>query len=164
MSDKTEKMNVNIRRFKDQDAEPISHLICRNFLEVNSKEYGLEAMKKLAESHNAAWVRQVAGYAHMYVFEWKNQIIGVGSISSFWGSETESILLTIFVLPEFHGKGIGRRIINTLEADELFTRASRIEIPASITAVEFYRKFGYDFKNGVKELDEESLYRLEKFR
>lgn len=37
-----------------------------------------------------------------------------------------------------------------------------MEIPASITAVEFYRKFGYDYKNGKKELDEEHHYRLEK--
>ena len=85
-------------------------------------------------------------------------------ISSFWGSETESILLSIFVLPEFHGKGVGRKIINTLETDEFYVRASRIEIPASITATEFYRKFGYDYKNGVKELDNEHHYRLEKFK
>ena len=76
----------------------------------------------------------------------------------------ESILLTIFVLPELHGKGIGRKIINTLEQDEFYVRATRIEIPASITATEFYRKFGYDYKNGVKELDEEHHYRLEKFK
>ena len=80
------------------------------------------------------------------------------------GKRTESILLCIFVLPEFHGKGIGRKIINTLEADEFYVRASRIEIPASITATEFYRKFGYDYKNGVKELDDENHYRLEKFK
>ena len=159
-----EKSNVRIRRFEDKDAENISNLIVRNFMEVNSRDYGITAMKELAQSHDAAWVKQVAGYAHMYVFEWKNQIIGVGSISSYWGSETESILLTIFVLPELHGNGIGRTIIRTLESDELFTRASRIEIPASITGVEFYRRFGYDFKNGIKELDAEGQYRLEKFR
>ena len=94
-------------------------------------------------------VLNVASYAHMYVFEFDGKIVGTGSISSFWGSETESILLCIFVLPEFHGKGIGRKIINTLEADEFYARASRIEIPASITATEFYRKFGYVYKNGV---------------
>ena len=38
-----------------------------------------------------------------------------------------------------------------------------IEIPASITAVEFYKKQGYDYKNGVNELDDEGHYRLEKF-
>ena len=54
-------------------------------------------------------------------------------------------------------------IIQTLEQDELFLRADRIEIPASITAVEFYKKQGYDYKNGVNELDDEGYYRLEKF-
>ena len=64
-------------------------------------------------------------------------------------------MLTIFVLTEFHEKGAGREIINTLEQDEFYVRATRIEIPASVTATEFYRKFGYDYKNSVKELDEE---------
>ena len=121
-------------------------------MEVNSKDYGLEPMKQLAETYNADKILQTAGYAHMYVFEWENRIIGVGAISSFWGSETESILLTIFVQPELQGKGVGRQIIRTLESDELFTRANRIEIPASVTATEFYRKCGYEYKNGIKEL------------
>lgn len=160
----SKKKIVKARRFEEKDAELVSSLICRNFLEVNSKDYGLKAMEKLAQSYDAAKVKQVASYAHMYVFEWQEQIVGVGAISSFWGSKTESILLTIFVLPEYHGKGIGRTIINTLEQDAFFVRAERIEIPASITGTEFYRKFGYDFKNGRKELDDEGHYRLEKFK
>jgi len=72
-------------------------------------------------------------------------------------------LFTIFVLPEYQGRGVGRTIIETLEQDEFFMRAKRVEIPASITACEFYRKMGYDFKDGIAEVDEEQLYRLEKF-
>ena len=146
-------------------------------LKKGTKVYPLELIPYILESgkeivhfvskqkaYNAEKVLNVASYAHMYVFEFDGKIIGTGSISSFWGSETESILLSIFVLPEFHGKGVGRKIINTLETDEFYVRASRIEIPASITATEFYRKFGYDYKNGVKELDNEHHYRLEKFK
>lgn len=153
-----------VRQFKEEDAGEVRNLIVRNFLEVNSKDYGISAMEKLAKDYDVEKVLNVASYAHMYVFEFDGKIVGTGSISSFWGSETESILLCIFVLPEFHGKGIGRKIINTLETDEFYVRASRIEIPASITATEFYRKFGYDYKNGVKELDDENHYRLEKFK
>ena len=156
--------NMKVRRFKEEDAQEVRNLIVRNFLEVNSKDYGISAMEKLAKAYNAEKVLNVASYAHMYVFEFEEKIVGTGSISSFWGSETESILLSIFVLPEFHGKGVGRKIINTLETDEFYVRASRIEIPASITATEFYTKFGYDYKNGVKKLDDEHHYRLEKFK
>lgn len=155
---------INVRRFEEEDADEVSKLIVRNFLEANSKDYGIAAMEELAKVYDSGKVLNIANYAHMYVFEWNGKIVGTGSISSFWGSKTESILLTIFVLPEFHGKGIGRKIINTLEQDEFYVRATRIEIPASITATEFYRKFGYDYKNGVKELAEERHYRLEKFK
>ncbi len=159
-----EKCNVVVRRYCEADAEEIACLIIRNFKEVNSKDYSQNTIHELAKTHDAEWVKGVASHANMYVFCLDKKIIGVGSISSFWGSKTESILLTVFVLPELHGKGIGRTIIRTLEQDELFIRAERVEIPASITAVDFYREFGYKYKNGVKELDKEGHYRLEKLK
>lgn len=70
----------------------------------------------------------------------------------------------LLVLPEYQGKGVGRKIMETLEQDEYLLRAKRIEIPASVTACEFYRKLGYTYKNGVDTVDEEQLLRLEKFR
>ena len=155
---------MEIRKFEKSDAKRVAEIICRNFLEVNSKDYPTTVINELVASHNDEWVLGVASYANMYVFCMNKEVIGVGSISSFWGSLEESILLTIFVIPELQGQGVGRKIIEKLEQDELFLRAKRIEIPASITACEFYRKMGYDYKNGIKELDEEGLYRMEKFR
>lgn len=155
---------VTAAAYREQDAEEIVRLIARNFREVNVKDYGAEAMEALVASHDVNWFKSLAAFAHVIVFWNAGKIVGVGSIASFWGSPTESILLTVFVLPELHRQGIGNFIIDTLEADELFLRADRIEIPASITAVEFYRKRGYDYKNGLRELDEEQHYRLEKFR
>lgn len=60
--------------------------------------------------------------------------------------------------------GIGRKIVETLEGDEYFLRAERIEIPASVTARGFYQKMGYGYKGGAAVLDEEQLYRMEKYR
>ena len=134
--------NMKVRRFKEEDAQEVRNLIVRNFLEVNSKDYGISAIEKLAKVYDVEKVLNVASYAHMYVFEFDEKIVGTGSISSFWGCETESILLCIFVLPEFHGKGVGRKIINTLETDEFYVRASRIEIPASITDWKSLRRQG----------------------
>ena len=81
-----------------------------------------------------------------------------------WGKVDESSLFTIFILPGYHGQGIGRKIIDTLEKDEYFLRANRIEIPASITATPFYIEMGYTYKNGISVPDEEGLIRLEKHR
>lgn len=156
--------NLEIRRFENNNATAVSGIICRNFLEVNIKDYSREKMEILAKNYNANEVLRVAGYAHMYVVCIENKIIGCGAISSFWGRQDESILLTIFVLPELQGKGVGRKIIEKLESDEYFLRAKRIEIPSSITAYGFYKKMGYDYKDEIAELDEDEYFRLEKFR
>lgn len=157
-------VNIEIRRACNNDATTVSEIICRNFVEVNIRDYSKEEMEGLSNIYNSDKVLMIASYAHMNVACIDAKIVGCGSISSFWGKQDESILLTIFVLPELHGKGIGRKIIETLEKDEYFLRAKRIEIPASITACEFYKKLGYKYKNGITELDGEGHYRLEKFR
>jgi len=57
---------------------------------------------------------------------------------------------------------VGRKIVETLEADEYFRRAWRTEVGSSLTAVSFYRKMGYVFKNGMIDADEYGVVRLEK--
>ena len=52
---------------------------------------GIVAMEERTKVYTVEKVLEVAGYAHMYVFEWKEKIVGIGAISSYWGSETESI-------------------------------------------------------------------------
>ncbi len=157
-------MNILIRKFIDKDASSIAEIMSRNFLEVNAKHYPIEEMEELSKAYDSERIKKIADNSNMYVAILDDEVVGAGSIMSFWGSLEESILRTIFVLPELHGKGIGRLIMNALESDEIFLRARRIEIPASITACEFYIKMGYEYKNGVKELDDEGHYRLEKVR
>ena len=153
-----------IRRFTENDAEKVSALIIRTERITNSKDYSEEWINAFEKRAQPSDMLERASWTHFYVVEDNDTIIGCGAIGPYWGSEAESSLFTIFVLPEYQGKGIGRKIIETLEQDEYFLRAKRIEIPASITAVNFYRKLGYDYKNGVDRPDEEQMYRLEKFR
>lgn len=100
--------------------------------------------------------------SHFYVACDNERIIGCGGITGYWGSKTESYLLSIFVLPEYQGKGIGRQIVKTLEKDEFFSRAWRTEVGSSITAVGFYKKLGYEYKDGITTPDKDNVIRLEK--
>ena len=153
-----------IRRFNIQDANTVSDLIATTLRISNRKDYSEEYLEKDIQCLQSQDIIERANRQHFYVVEENGQIIGCGSIGSYWSKEDESSLFTIFVLPEYQGKGIGRKIIQTLEQDEFFLRARRIEIPASITAIPFYLKMGYTYKNGITEPDEEQLVRLEKFR
>ena len=153
-----------IRNFKDDDEEKVSSLIIRTLKTTNSKDYSEESIKALEKQIQPSHILERASWTHFYVVEDNDTIIGCGAIGPYWGSETESSLFNVFVLPEYQGNGIGRKIIETLERDEYFLRAKRIELAASISAVNFYRKLGYDYKNGVDRPDDEQNYRLEKFR
>ena len=153
-----------IRRFKDEEAKEVSDLIRKTIRISNTKDYPLELMELLIETETPEHVLERASWTHFYVAEDEGNIVGCGAIGPFWGKEDESGLFTIFVLPEYQGKGVGRAIIETLEKDEFFLRAKRVEIPASITGVPFYLKMGYHYKNGITEPDNEHLIRMEKYR
>ena len=153
-----------ISRFKEEQAKEVSDLIRTTIRISNTKDYPLELMEQLIESETPEHVIERASWTHFYVAQDEGRIIGCGAIGPYWGKEDESSLFTIFVLPEYQGKGVGRSIIETLENDMFFLRAKRIEIPASITGVPFYLKMGYHYKNGITTPDEEHLIRMEKNR
>lgn len=156
--------NYETRRFRDTDANEVSELIIKTLKTINIKDYSEDYIDNDVKMFSPSGVLERAGWTHFYVVTDHDRIVGCGAIGPYWGKTDESSLFNIFVLPEYHGKGIGRAIIETLEIDEYFLRAKRVEIPASITACEFYKKMGYTYKNGIDEVDEEQLYRLEKFR
>lgn len=155
---------MKIRRFEEKDAKKVSELIVETLWKTNIKDYSFDLIENHVNNFQPENVIERASWTHFYVAEEKNNIIGCGAIAPYWDKIDESSLFTIFISPEYQGKGIGRKIVETLEKDEYFLRAKRIEIPASVTAVQFYKKMGYDYKNGVAEPDEEGLVRMEKFR
>ena len=151
-----------IRRFEPKDAGAVSDLIAVTLRTTNSRDYSAEYIKNIVKRLQPEDILKRAGAQHFYVATEDERIVGCGSIGAYWGRNDESSLFTIFVHPDFQGKGIGRRIIETLEQDEYFLDAKRVEIPASITAVPFYLKMGYSYKKGGDVPDEEQLLRLEK--
>lgn len=157
--------NIEVRRYVDGDETAICEIVKKAVLSENIKDYSKIAIDHLVESHNADLIKRRAKAFHVYVLTDEDKIIGVGMIGPYWDSLTESSFFTIFLDPQYKGTGLGRKIIETLEADEYFTRAERVEIPASITAVEFYRHFGYGFKKEKLGhiVDGEGIYRMEKF-
>ena len=157
------KETFTLRRFVPEDAEAVRDIIHRGLREINGRDYPAQHIEECCRRFTVEKIIAQAAAAHMYVAAAASgRILGTGTIAPVRGSETESILLTIFVLPEAIGRGIGSAIIRALENDEYFRRAKRIEIPSSITAIGFYRKMGYSPKNGTAP-DEEGLVRMEKF-
>lgn len=158
--------NISVRRYKDGDETKICEIIKKDVLAENIKDYPKEVIENIIKNHDENLIKRRANKFHVYVLEDNGNVVGVGMIGPYWDSLTESSFFTIFIDPAYKGQGLGRKIIETLENDEYFKRADRVEIPASITALEFYKHFGYGFKNNghiVELVDGEGIYRLEKY-
>lgn len=153
---------VTLRRFRKDDEYAVSDVICTTLAISNQKDYSPAFIEENIRSHSPEVIAQRAKDAHFYVAMDGETIIGCGGITGYWGSTEESYLTSIFVLPDYQGKGVGRKIIEALEADEYFHRAWRTEVGSSLTAVSFYRKMGYEFKNEITTPNEYGTVRLEK--
>jgi len=153
-----------IRLIENTDYQKVADMISRSIdNSAFSKFYPKVSIEYVKNSLNYDGVKRRASWTHFYVVENEDGIIGCGAIGPYWDSPTESSLFNIFVDSNYQGQGIGRKIIETLEQDEYFIRANRIEVPASISAIPFYRKMGYEHKNGELVFDDGHLA-LEKFR
>ena len=106
---------MQIRAFRKEDADEVAQVIAETLRVSNSKDYPQEYIEYCIAEHSAEVLLKASEERHMYVACDGERIVGTGGIAGYWGSKTESILLTIFVLPKYQGKGIGRQIINTLE-------------------------------------------------
>ena len=155
---------ITLRRFQKDDEYAVSDVICTTIAISNQKDYSPAFIEENIRSHSPEVIAQRAKDAHFYVAMDGETIIGCGGITGYWGSTEESYLTSIFVLPDYQGKGVGRKIVEALEAHEYFPRAWRTELGSSLTAVSFYRKMGYEFKNEITTPDEYGTVRLEKRR
>lgn len=143
-------------------APKLSQIIIRNLLEINIRDYSRKEMEHTAESFGIPQVMEMAAWRKIFVALEEREPVGILTVVPSWGyREGYYHFLTIFVQPEFHGRGIGRRLI---EAGEEYVRqrgGRKITIPSSLTAHGFYHKMGYSYAQSAP--NQEGHYVMEKY-
>lgn len=90
----------------------------------------------------------------------EDKIIGCGSVVP---DENTPEIVAAFLLPEYIGRGYGRKLFEVLESDELCTIAGRVWLTSSVTATPFYEKMGYTYRFGYRNRGgEDNLIEMEK--
>lgn len=146
--------SVKVIEYADEYTEKLSEIITRNLLEVNIKDYSEEEMKNLALEFTTDKILNYAKHRKIYMAMIDNQPIGTLSVVKSWDGEAGDYhFLTIFVLPEYHNKGVGRLLIEEGERYVRNINGRKITIPSSITSHKFYNKMGYQYKDGIQEPD-----------
>lgn len=156
---------IEIKDYDNQYAEEISRIIIQNLLEINSKDYSLEFIKKSAEEFSPEEIKKTfPKRTKVFVSLENDKVVGTtGLDKSFYNNDGEYWILSVFVDISHHNQGIGRMLINKIEQFAKTISAKRLVIPASITGCEFYHKLGYEYINGKKELNEQQMYIMEKY-
>lgn len=133
-----------VRRAVESDLKNIKMLIDRNFDEVMSKYHSIEVIKRFKEHNSIGSLKNQLYWKKTYVAEDAEIITGTGAFANFGSEEQPKYSVSnLYVLPDFHGKGVGTQIMNALIADAKEHRAETFHVPSSRNAVSFYEMFGF---------------------
>lgn len=159
-------MDVKIRLFKNGDETTLSTLIRRVLKEVNTDDPKWEN-DWLYEHYTPENILESSKDAHIYVMEQGGEIVGTGAIR--WDKElTEkrqnkhAEIFACFIHADHIGEGLGGKLFNTLENDEIFKEADRIWLTTSVMARGFYEHIGYHYTFGYLGKNDDDLVEMDK--
>ena len=155
-------MEAKIELIKENDIADIENVIARAARQTMAIFYPDCSVEYVIETLSGQNLIDRINETHFYIVKLDDKVIGCGAIGPYCDSETESSLFNIFIDPDSQGKGFGKQLVRVLENDEYGKRAKRIEIPASITGIPFYRRLGYKFKNN-ELIYEDGHFKMEKY-
>ena len=157
---------IEIKEYKEEYAKEMSEIILNNMYEINVKDHGKEVIDRISKHFTEEEIKNnFPNRTKCFVAVENNKVVGTASISKFRGDETggKYIILTVFVKMENHHQGIGKMLIQEIEKYAKSIGVKELVIPASIYGCEFYRKLGYDYLDGKKEMNEDREYMLVKY-
>jgi GNAT superfamily N-acetyltransferase len=128
---------IRLRRAKAEEAEAISRMIVRALKQSNARDYGPAAIARMAADFSAPKIARHMRERLVYVAVRGPAIAGTISLSA-------ERINSVFVDPSHQGRGIGLKMMRFVEALARRQGRERVCLSSSLTAVNFYRKLGYE--------------------
>ena len=107
------------------------------------RDYPAPPLEAFAATQTPEMMLERDRATHFYVAEEGGEPVGCGAIGPDEADPGVSGIYSFYVLPRCQGRGIGRRLKESLEADGYGRRARMLTLHASRTALEFYRRMGF---------------------
>ena len=143
---------ITIRDYQEDDVKQVGILIADTYTEFNLGFASEEELPLLlgpfrhARSSDQAHQQQIAETIHseiVLVAEDGSKIVGV-----LRGRKER--LASLFVHKDYHRRGIGQKLVEQFERESLNQGVSLIEVAATLYAVPFYKKMGYEESDDIK--------------
>ena len=131
-----------IRKFEDSDAEPVSHLIKLNYKRLLNQYYPEKIIIFFIKKNTPQTVLERSKNREMFVASDGDKIVGVAALK-------QEDVKTMFVHPDYQGKGIAKTLMEKIEDIAIREGKERIFADSSLAAVEFYEKIGFRKVNKI---------------
>lgn len=139
-----------IRPAREVDAEAISRVIVQTLRLSNAADYPPQVIERVAANFDAAGVRGLLESRQVFVALDDERVVATASLAG-------DVVRSVFVLPEMQGRGVGKALMRHIEGIALAAGVQCLQVPASLTAVPFYKALGYAVVREVVEGDERTL-------
>ena len=108
---------VEIINYDNKYTEDISRIIIQNLLEINSKDYSLEFVKKTSEEFTPDEIKtNFTKRTKVFISLEDDKVVGTASLDKSWyNNDGEYWILSVFVDISHHNQGIGKMLINKVE-------------------------------------------------
>ena len=125
-----------IRSVQANDFGRLSALIRNTLLVSNCADYDLHIIHNLSQQYSEVGLRRMAARWRTYVHDEDDAIGGTISLDL-------DTIHCFFVAPDRQGQGVGTSLLTYAEERAAEAGISKLKVGASITAVGFYRHWGY---------------------
>jgi len=127
---------MHIRRFELSDAFEVSSLIRRAVVTRDNRNYTLAQIYSFANHCSVETIISELDKKLTFVCVDDGKIVGTATLK---GDE----ISTVFILPEYQGKGLGKKFMKMLENEAVSKGLSKVKLFAVLSAVSFYEMLGY---------------------
>ncbi|NNU66914.1 GNAT family N-acetyltransferase [Rhizobium sp. WYCCWR 11152] len=145
---------IEIRGVIGSDAPLISELLTNTIRISNSADYPASVIERVIGNFSADAILKLMDSRIVWIALQGGEPVGTASLDG-------NTVRTVFVSPTAQGRGIGRRLMQTVEVEAFANGMKALQVPASLTARNFYARLGY---NEVREVlfGEERTFVMEK--
>lgn len=127
---------MEMRKFRPEDANEVSNVIRRALALINIKDYPEDHIKSMIEKFSPQAVLERGQKRSMFVVVIDFKIVATGSLQN-------DAIYSLFVDPDYNGRGIGTKLMEKLEDLAKNNHVKVLKVPSSITAIGFYTRLGF---------------------
>jgi N-acetylglutamate synthase-like GNAT family acetyltransferase len=133
----SEREDVCIREFQENDVESIARLIHRTIDVCYTNVYPPRAVEFFKSFHSRDGILDRSKKGVILVAEHNEHVIGTGAL-------VENEIYGVFVEPKMQGHGHGRAIMHELETRAIAKGHSEVALSVSLPSRKFYEGLGYE--------------------